>query len=111
MKALLTAVLFAFTCAMLLAHAAPSTKSSRHSSQAAVRGRRIFYEDSCAGCHDTQGTMKLTGPNLKGLYHRRPRPVDAQIRTLIQHGKGNMPAFNYLSNSQVNDLLAYLKSL
>lgn len=49
---------------------------------------------------------------MKGYYStHQPRPTDSEVRTVIANGKGKMPAFNNLSPRQVDELLAYLKTL
>jgi mono/diheme cytochrome c family protein len=48
---------------------------------------------------------------LKNYYQHQPRPTDVTVRTIIQQGKGKMPAFATLSKSQLDDLTAYLKVL
>jgi mono/diheme cytochrome c family protein len=77
---------------------------------AAASGKRIFNQ-SCAACHDTLGATAKSGPELKNYYHHQPRPSDATVRTIIQQGKGKMPAFSTLRKSQADDLVAYLKTL
>jgi mono/diheme cytochrome c family protein len=78
---------------------------------AAGHGRRIFAQD-CASCHDVSGTGFKSGPVLKGYYHgRQPHSTDSAVRALLKSGKGKMPAFKALSDSQTGDLIAYLKTL
>jgi mono/diheme cytochrome c family protein len=55
--------------------------------------------------------MKKSGPALKNYYHHQPRPADVIVRTIIQQGKGRMPAFGTLNKLQVDDLVTYLKTL
>jgi mono/diheme cytochrome c family protein len=78
--------------------------------QAVPNGRRIFNQ-SCAACHDTHGTTIKSGPGLKNYYRHQPRPADATVRTIIQQGKGKMPAFNILDKLQIDDVVAFLKTL
>jgi len=74
-------------------------------------GQHIFIQ-SCASCHDTHSTASKTGPGLKSYYREhQPHPTDAAVRQVIQHGKGKMPAFPILTQSQTGDLIAYLKTL
>lgn len=111
MKHLSIAVRFAILVSLVLAIANPPTVISQKSSpQAVASGRRIFNQ-SCAACHDTLGTATKSGTDLKSYYHRQPRPADASVRTTIQQGKGKMPAFSTLNQSQLDDLVAYLKTL
>jgi len=101
-----------FLCLGLLCFAvaiAPAFSAQRSTTQAAS-GKRIFNQ-YCAGCHDTLGTTTKSGPVLRSYYHREPHPRDPAVRRIIQQGKGRMPAFSTLGSSQVNDLIAYLKTL
>lgn len=88
----------------------PAVVSQRSTPQAAVNGRRIFNQ-SCSACHDTLGKMTKSGPELKSYYRHPPRPTDASVGIIIMQGKGKMPAFSTLNKSQVDDLVAYLKTL
>jgi mono/diheme cytochrome c family protein len=102
--------LFAILVFLYLAIATPPAVISQTSAPHAVaNGRRIFNQ-SCATCHDTLGTTTKPGPRLKN-YYRHQRPADATVRTIIQQGKGRMPAFSTLNPLQVDDLVAYLKTL
>jgi mono/diheme cytochrome c family protein len=81
------------------------------SAQTISNGQRIFAQ-SCASCHDAHGTAMKSGPGLKNYYREhRPRPSDAAVRSVIQQGRGTMPAFSNLNPAQLNDLIAYLKTL
>jgi mono/diheme cytochrome c family protein len=105
------AALFAILVSLYIALAIPPAVISQSSApHAVVNGKRIFNQ-SCAACHDTLGTMKKSGPALKNYYHHQPRPADAIVRAIIQQGKGKMPAFGTLNKLQVDDLVAYLKTL
>jgi mono/diheme cytochrome c family protein len=105
------AALFALFVFLYLAIAIPPAVISQGSApQAAANGKHIFNQ-SCAACHDTLGTMTKSGPALKNYYRHQPRSADAIVRTIIQLGKGRMPAFTTLNKLQVDDLVAYLKTL
>jgi mono/diheme cytochrome c family protein len=91
----------------------PALSSSNSTVQDVSSGKRIFSQ-YCSGCHDTNGavgTSIRSGPSLKNYYHRRPRPSDTTVRTIIQQGEGTMPAFSTLDRLQTADLIAYLKTL
>jgi hypothetical protein len=47
---------------------------------------------------------------LKDYYRHEHHPVDATVRTIIQRGKGRMLAFTTLDKSQIDDLVACLKT-
>ena len=111
MRLMSPAALFALFVFLYLTVAIPSPVISQKSTpQAVVNGKRIFNQ-SCAACHDTLGTMTKSGPALKNYYRHQPRPADTIVRTIIQQGKGRMPAFTTLNKAQVDDLVAYLKTL
>lgn len=111
MKQLLPVALFAFPVFLYLAIAVPPAVISQKAvPQAVANGKRIFNQ-SCAACHDTLGTITKSGPGLKNYYRRQPRPADVTVRAIIQQGKGKMPAFSTLDKSQTADLVAYLKTL
>jgi mono/diheme cytochrome c family protein len=89
----------------------PAAIPQKPAAQAVANGQRIFNQ-SCAACHDTHGTIAKSGPGLKSYYHQHnPHPTDDALRSIILDGKGKMPAFSTLSKSQTDDLVAYLKTL
>ncbi len=70
----------------------------------AEQGRSIFGAN-CSLCH---------GTNREGRPPAIPSLVDVelsddQIRSVVQHGKGPMPAFSQLSATEITSLLAYLR--
>lgn len=90
--------------------ALPASQSQSISARSA-NGRRLFAEH-CAACHGTRGAAPRSGPGLKSYYHtHQPPPSDTAVRSIIQQGKGKMPAFSTLNKSQTDDLIAFLKTL
>lgn len=110
MKQVSPAALFAISVLFYITVAIPSAVISQKTVPRAVaNGKRVFNQ-SCAACHDRLGTTTKSGPGLK-IYYRDRHPADATVRAIIQQGKGKMPAFGTLNNSQIDDLVAYLKTL
>lgn len=78
-------------------------------------GEALFTSQGCSGCHST-GSDRVVGPGLAGISERGD---DAYIRqsivesdAVIVEGYPNvMPDFSGLSDQQVADLVAYLKTL
>jgi mono/diheme cytochrome c family protein len=77
----------------------------------AVQGKAEYAQ--CSSCH--QGGV--AGPKLEGLF-RRKRMADkktplseANVRLRITQGGDGMPPFRSLSKKQVDDLIAYLKTI
>lgn len=110
MKRMLPTALFLCSGILCVAVAIAPAFGAQGSTTQTANGKRIFNQ-YCAGCHDTHGATTKSGPVLGSYYHRHPRPGEPAVRRIIQQGKGNMPAFSTLSSSQINDLIAYLKSL
>jgi mono/diheme cytochrome c family protein len=103
--------LFVSSVILFVAMVIPQSMVSQSSlSPTAVNGKHIFNQ-SCSACHDTLGATIKSGPELKSYYRRQPRPNDAAVHAIIQQGKGKMPAFSTLNKSQIDDLVAYLRTL
>lgn len=81
----------------------------------AAKGKEVF--EQCSVCHSATTDQKKMGPSLKGLYKKAKlangQPVnDASVLSMVNKGKGSMPAFaDVLSSAEKTDLLAYLKTL
>jgi mono/diheme cytochrome c family protein len=78
-------------------------------------GREI-YQLRCGICHDPLSRERgPLGPGLAGLFDRARlsgRPHDPEsITRVIRGGARGMPAFIDLSTAQLEDLLAYLRTL
>ena len=111
MRRVSLAALYAIFASLFLAIAVPPAVNSQRSvPPTVINGRRIFTQ-SCAACHDTLGTAAKSGPGLKNYYRHQQRPSDANVRSIIQQGKGRMPPFSTLNKSQIAALIAYLKTL
>jgi hypothetical protein len=80
------------------------------------RGRTLFAS-KCAICHDPNSTRTIIGPGLKGILKRPTLPISGHpataesIRFQLRQPMGRMPSFAYLSNEEVEDLIAYLNTL
>jgi len=96
--------------------ASPATPQQQH-------GRQVFLSQACSGCHQIRGTRAhaVVGPDLTHLADRatiaaltlpnRPDSLADWVRD-PQHEKpgARMPALP-LTEGELNDLLAYLRSL
>jgi mono/diheme cytochrome c family protein len=102
---------FALWSSVALVGFAPAVVVSQRPARPPVaEGRRVFNQ-SCSACHDATGATAKSGPSLNGYYRRRPLPTDSSVRAIIYGGKGRMPAFSTLDDTQMDELLAYLKTL
>src|SRR5690348_12213607 len=66
-----------------------------------------LFANVCGFCHNDGGRKPGRGPQLMGTTRD-----DDFIRHRIKHGKeGAMPAFNYLSDADVDAIIAYIRNL
>jgi mono/diheme cytochrome c family protein len=91
----------------------PSMPASEWTPQEA-RGAAVF-QANCARCHYPTKRHSLHGPGLQALTKLQSMPSgappsDDRITDRIEHGYGLMPA-TQLTDSQLQDLLAYLHTL
>ena len=70
-----------------------------------ARGQQVFTS-TCNACHP--GGQQGVGPSMVGVSGRLS---DAQITQVVRQGRGGMPASAGLTDQQVTDLLAYLRTL
>ena len=81
----------------------------------AAKGKEVF--EQCGVCHNADSDEKKMGPGLKGLYKKDKltngkKPSDATVLAKINEGGNGMPAYkDVLSDSEKDDLIAYLKTL
>ena len=82
----------------------------------ATKGKAL-YKDNCGICHYSANTAKKIGPGLKGIYRRvkfadGKKVDDTSMREWILKGGVDMPSFEgALTDEQVRDLVAYLRTL
>src|SRR5215472_8442476 len=91
----------------------PSKPESEWTAQEA-RGAEVFKQD-CARCHYATNTHSLHGPGLQAITKVQAMPsgappTDERLSSVILRGRNMMPA-TQMSDDQLNDLLAYLKTL
>jgi cytochrome c len=106
----------------LLAQDPPAKKTapsggSKVSTAAVARGKDVF-EKKCALCHNADSDAKKIGPGLKGLSKRGTFSVNnnkvttESLKTWIENGDSLMPPFKeVLEPAQINDVVAYVKTL
>lgn len=77
----------------------------------------VLFQQHCITCHNKQpgDTTPFGPPNLHGIFSKKPlvkTPVTPQQATqIIKNGLAPMPPFaGVLTNSQIQALIAYLKT-
>ncbi|NQW19606.1 MAG: cytochrome c [Chloroflexi bacterium] len=85
-------------------------------------GQILFNGSGCTGCHSTDGSQ-IVGPSLLGVYERSGTrtalDADAYIAQSVREPTAFvvdgfpavMPSFDLLSESDVKNVIAYLKTL
>lgn len=81
----------------------------------AVERGRIFAETNCGGCHalgPSGESLLVTAPPFRVLHERYPvEHLTEALAEGLKTGHPQMPQFNELDTEQIDDLIAYLKSL
>lgn len=86
------------------------------SKESIARGESV-YKSHCAICHFAASTEAKIGPGLRGFSKRikfadGTRNDNQNLVKLIQNGGKNMPPLRAnISDAQLRDLLAYLRTL
>jgi quinoprotein glucose dehydrogenase len=67
----------------------------------------VVYERECQVCHGPNRSGTENAPSLVDLTSRLD---DAGIRATVIDGKGRMPAFSHLTDTEMEELLTYLRT-
>jgi mono/diheme cytochrome c family protein len=91
----------------------PSKPESQWTAEEA-RGAAI-YGPKCGKCHYPTNTHPLNGPGLQALTKIKSMPsgappTDERLTYVILHGRNMMPG-TQLTDDELSDLLAYLRTL
>jgi cytochrome c6 len=75
-----------------------------------------LFKKNCAMCHGADGTGNTPMGKMEHIVDLHSAPVQsmtqAQLETVIENGKGKMPAFKTkLKPEQVKDLASYIKGM
>jgi mono/diheme cytochrome c family protein len=92
----------------------PPSKPDAELTTQEARGQQV-YKAYCARCHYANNTHSLHGPGLQAITKVKAMPsgappTDERLTAVILRGRNMMPA-TQLSDEQLNDLLAYIKTL
>lgn len=98
-------------CAAYLLLACGMAFASGHPTAGSVKRGNELFQQKCVGCHNKQpgDTGPFGPPNLHGIL-RQKLITPEEACNIVRHGKGSMPAFGTLSDAQIEELLAYLKT-
>jgi uncharacterized membrane protein (DUF485 family) len=88
----------------------------RTDSESIRRGQEL-YESKCTFCHDPYSRETIVGPGHKGIMKNPILPVSKRevtpnnIHRQLRQPFSQMPSFDYLSNDEVSDIIAFLHTL
>jgi hypothetical protein len=80
------------------------------------KGNNLF-DSKCRFCHESNSTQTKVGPGLKGVMKNPRLPVSKRpatpenIRMQLIKPFNRMPSFDYLSEDEITDIIAYLNTL
>lgn len=104
-------VLVWIACAWNLALASVAQGPRFNISPPAVAGKKLFAQ-SCSSCHEVTTCNQFIGPGVKSHYTGRYlAPNDAAVRELVTRVRGKMPGFASFTDTELADLIAYLRTL
>ena len=111
------ALLLSAGMARLLAQTKPDANqpAAQKLTEQESRGEGLFLQ-RCSLCHLPRklkfGSPPVVGPNLSGLFKEADADQQKFLRGFILKGDPKMPGFQYgLDSTEVDDLIAYLKTL
>jgi len=95
----------------------PARSNVAKLTESVVRGKAVWEQNNCVGCHTLLGEGAYFAPELSNVYQRRGGDTasgDVFIKEWIKSqptgvpGRRQMPQFN-LSEQQLDDLVEFLK--
>ncbi len=81
-----------------------------------ARGQNL-YEVKCIFCHSPDSNENKVGPGMKGILMNEKLPISGRPATTenivmqLKKPYSRMPSFEYLSDEEISDILAFLKTL
>jgi mono/diheme cytochrome c family protein len=77
----------------------------------------VLFKAKCGFCHNAYNTETIVGPGLKSILSNPELPASRRpatpenIRGQLKRPFGKMPSFDYLSEGEVEDIMAFLSTL
>lgn len=119
-------IVLSILCAFLLcssngdaqrdAKAPPEKQPAKTEKEEVAKGKGL-YSRHCEICHYAQAEALKMAPGMKGIYKKGKysdgkKVDDASMRLWIEKGGPKMPPFrDTLNESQIHDLIAYIRTL
>jgi hypothetical protein len=80
------------------------------------KGKNIF-DSKCKFCHDAYSSETIVGPGLQGIMKKKRLPVSERPATpeniilQLKEPFSRMPSFEYLTEEETSDIIAFLNTL
>ncbi len=115
-------ILFSIVIILFVAACKVSTETgAKHSnvrtdSDSITRGEELFNL-KCAFCHDLNGSGDRVGPGMMGILKLSELPVSKRpatpgnIKKQLLEPYKRMPSFTYLTEEEIQDMIAFLNTL
>lgn len=93
------------------------TESGKQVDRESVRSGKELFDNKCSICHDANSTGTTVGPGLKGVLKNERLPVSGRpaipenIRMQLKQPLNRMPSFDYLSEKDIENIIAFLSTL
>ena len=90
---------------------------SQVSATAGAQDGKMLFDNQCSFCHHADRTDSKLGPGLKGVLKAENLPASGRPATpenvtqQLLNPYQSMPSFSSLSEQEIKDLVAYLKTL
>jgi mono/diheme cytochrome c family protein len=90
--------------------------AARTDPESISKGETLFHAN-CKFCHNAYNSETLVGPGLKGVLKNPELPVSKRpatpenIRRQLRRPFSRMPSFAFLSDEEVEDIVAFLNTL
>jgi mono/diheme cytochrome c family protein len=111
-------MIFVFAACLFL-FSSGAVKAQQTQDQSVGKGGKMIYEQNCLACHqaDGSGVPGLAPPLIKGTFVNGKK--EALVNIILkgmegveikgEHYANPMPAFGYLSDQDIADLLTYVR--
>ena len=89
----------------------PERSNAAQMTEAVVRGKLVWEQNNCIGCHTLLGEGAYFAPELGNVYERRgPDFIKGWIKAMPTNtpGRRQMPNFDF-SDAQLDDLVEFLR--
>ncbi len=114
---LFSIIIIAFVTACKVSTETGEKRSNvRTDAESIARGNKLFNL-KCALCHDLDGSGDRIGPGMVGILRQSELPVSKRpatpenIKKQLLDPYERMPSFKYLSEEDIQDLIAFLNTL